>query len=196
MHPESAIFNMSYGGGSRFSTPGGTRITPDSPLEPFFQQNGALHTTRSVRSIRDFGYTYQGLKYWQKSEAQMRQDATRLINQLYSPGIPGAGRLSVMKPETRFFVSIELEISQVERPCAVNVYVAGKSAGNFVVMDQPSLCIMKGGLRLDDVIHAAGLRNSSSPDETLKSVQESLTVAVLKRDGSAIQLSSAPSLKV
>ncbi|PHH74988.1 hypothetical protein CDD80_2711 [Ophiocordyceps camponoti-rufipedis] len=71
MNPDSVIFNETYSGGSRWGTPSGSDISPDSPLQPFYQRNGQFHTSRSVQSIKSFGYSYPGLEYWQKSPATM-----------------------------------------------------------------------------------------------------------------------------
>lgn len=85
MHPEASTFNGAYQGLSRFNTPTGTMIGLDSPLQPFRQTNGDWHTSRSVNSITTFGYSYQGLEYWTKSETQLQQSAVQMINSLYGP---------------------------------------------------------------------------------------------------------------
>ncbi len=85
MHPEASTFNGAYQGLSRFNTQAGTMIGLDSPLQPFRQANGDWHTSRSVNSIATFGYAYQGLEYWIKSEAELQQSAVHMINSLYGP---------------------------------------------------------------------------------------------------------------
>ncbi|KJZ73459.1 hypothetical protein HIM_07253 [Hirsutella minnesotensis 3608] len=64
LRPQFDIFSGSYAGGSRFTTPSGTIITPQTPLMPFFARGGRALTTEAVRSIRNFGYSYAGLEYW------------------------------------------------------------------------------------------------------------------------------------
>ncbi|OAA74566.1 tyrosinase precursor [Akanthomyces lecanii RCEF 1005] len=85
MHPEASTFNGAYQGLSRFNTFAGTMIGLDSPLQPFRQTNGDWHTSRSVNSITTFGYSYQGLEYWTKSETELQQSAIQMINSLYGP---------------------------------------------------------------------------------------------------------------
>ncbi|OAA72295.1 tyrosinase precursor [Cordyceps fumosorosea ARSEF 2679] len=85
MHPEATTFNGAYQGQSRYNTPSGSMIDLDSPLQPFRQTNGEWHTSRSVNSCKNFGYTYQGLEHWSKSETQMQQSAVEIINSLYGP---------------------------------------------------------------------------------------------------------------
>ncbi|OAA39531.1 tyrosinase 2 [Beauveria brongniartii RCEF 3172] len=87
IYPEASTFNGRYQGLSRFNTLSGTMIGLDSPLQPFRQAaNGDWHTSRSVNSIKTFGYTYQGLEeYWNKSETEVQQRVVELINSLYGP---------------------------------------------------------------------------------------------------------------
>lgn len=163
IHRDQATFNDSYAGFSRYSTPGGTTISPDSPLEPFFRDGKSFHTTRSVASIRGFGYTYQGLEYWQKSDDQMRLEATRLVNRLYSPG--GATQIRLMSmpaPSMRGFVRVQLDRAEVERPCSVNVFVGGRQVGSLIIMKQPGAGIMQGALAINDDEHATAKGSNQS----------------------------------
>ena len=183
IRPDEAIFNGSYSGGSRFSTPRGTVITVNSALQPFFQSSGAFHTTRTMNSLQGLGYSYLGLEYWSKSAAQMTQDAKSLINRLYSPdGVSSAFKLAQQpKQTTKYFVNIELDVTQVERPCVVNLYVDDQQIGNFVVMQQPEVGTVSGGFALDD---AAKSRTSKglSPDSVVDSIQKSMQVEIIKVD--------------
>ncbi|KAM3560060.1 hypothetical protein ARSEF4850_003828 [Beauveria asiatica] len=88
IYPEASTFNGRYQGLSRFSTLSGTMIDLDSPLQPFRQANGEWHTSRSVNSIKTFGYAYHGLEgYWNKtkSETEVQQSVVELFNSLYGP---------------------------------------------------------------------------------------------------------------
>ncbi|EQL02760.1 tyrosinase [Ophiocordyceps sinensis CO18] len=195
MNPSSAVFSGSYEGGARFATPSGTTITPDSPLEPFFQTNGQFHTSRTAANIRNFGYTYEGLEYWSKSEGQMRSDAVRLVNRLYSPnGVSVAGMLSAKKPQTRYFVQLELDMAEVPRPCQVQVLVADKFAGSMVVMQQPGRGIMKGGFPIDNAVKEAGL-SKLGREEAIAKIKAALKVKIVKGDDESIPIESVSSFK-
>ncbi|KAM4062141.1 tyrosinase [Hirsutella rhossiliensis] len=87
IHPEEANLSGSYSGGARFTTSRGTSISLNSPLEPFHGQDGEPHTSKTVASIRDFGYSYEGLEEG-KSDQETRNEAVRLINRLYSGNSP------------------------------------------------------------------------------------------------------------
>lgn len=88
IHPDSSTLQGVYQGLSRFATPRGTLIGLDAPLHPFKQANGDWHTSGSVNEVRSFGYTYEGLEHWEKTEAEMKRDATYIINSLYGPDKP------------------------------------------------------------------------------------------------------------
>ncbi|OAQ57685.1 tyrosinase [Pochonia chlamydosporia 170] len=193
IHPESAIFNDTYvTTGSRFSTPRGTKITPDSPLKPFFQKDGTtFHTTKSVASIKTFGYSYEDI--------DSGEDAVNtLINRLYGQKIGSAShslRVRGQTPTTRYFVQIQLEKGQVELPCQVNLYLRGMPAGSIVAMEQPRDGILHGGFTIDEAIQAGGF-GSLSVDSIVESVQSSIEVDITKGDGSRIAVSSVSSLKI
>lgn len=179
INPNSRGLNQTYAGGPRYSTPGGTRITIDSALQPFFQANGLFHTPRTVENIMDFGYTYEGIE-WGKSEAQMKLAATKLINRLYGPRTPSASALMTSQnQQTRFFVDLQLNVEQVERPCTVNVYVGGKFAGDMVVMQLPAKGIMRGGFSIDVAVQDAGIVQLAT-DSMMDSIESSLEVQILK----------------
>lgn len=180
INPDDSIFQDAYPGGSRYSTPEGTTITADSPLEPFYQPNGEYHTTESVKSIQGFGYAYAGLEYWRKSEEQMRSEAKTLINRLYSNSstIPRS-RFRRAEPSVRYFLEVELDVTQVERPCSVNLRVNGESAGSLIVMQQPRIGTIHGGFPLDKPIQNAAMHGMSM-ESTLDKIGSSIEVEIVK----------------
>ncbi|PFH60178.1 hypothetical protein XA68_11339 [Ophiocordyceps unilateralis] len=115
LHPDDGddVFQEPYIGKARFSTAKSTLITIDSPLTPFFHPSKAFHTTRSVRDIRDFGYSYQGLEWWRRDKNQMRREAARVINSYGAP----------KRPRTRHFARLRVHVADFGRPCMVNVFI-------------------------------------------------------------------------
>lgn len=187
IHPEAPIFNDTYRGRSRFATRENTLIDNRSPLEPFFQKSGSFHTSLSVLSYGSFGYTYSGLEFWAKSQDQMRQDAMRTINQLYGPrrGASAIKALALGGDEVtqqhqslqRYFVKLQVDRSEVERPCSVNVYLDDHRAGSWVISQQPEGGIAQGGFTIDKAIHDTG-KHQSSVEDTTKSIKNSLRVEI------------------
>ena len=180
IHPNDSIYEGSYSGGSRFSTAAGAIITPDSPLQPFYGQSNQYHTSETVRSLQGFGYSYVELEYWKKSPAQMAADATQLINQLYGNNRSPKRRATRQTDVTnRYFVHIQLEVEQVDRPCSINVQVGGQSAGNLVVMQQPETGDFYGGFSIDDSVHAAGIQEVSE-EAAMDSIKDLLQIEIVK----------------
>lgn len=135
-----------------------------------------------MEKIESFGYTYQGLEYWEKSAAQMRQETKKLVNRLYGPETNAASmRLGVKTANatTRYFARVSLDVTEVERPCVVELYVGDKQAGTLVVMQQPATGIMHGGFPLDDALDAAEIQ-TLRPEYAVHSIISSLEVAIVK----------------
>ncbi|KAM4066537.1 tyrosinase [Hirsutella rhossiliensis] len=173
LRPDQAIFSEPYAGASRFTTPSGTIITPRSPLEPFFARGR--------------------LEYWAKSEEQMRQDTTRLINSLYAPNAGALQRRQPQQSRRRYFARIRFDRAHVPKPCQIEVYVRGQHASSIVVAAQPARGSMSAGLPLDKIVQAAEVKAMSN-DATAGLLQSDLTVKIVKLDGSSVD--SVPSLEV
>ncbi|KAF7560560.1 hypothetical protein G7046_g3578 [Stylonectria norvegica] len=199
IRPTESLFTGSYAGGSRYSTPDGTSINTGSPLSPFFSAPGKLHTPTSVVSIKPFGYTYQGLEYWKKSAAQLKTDATALINQLYATNNlkPQNSRRDNEDPnnQTRYFVQVQVNVEELERPAAVTLSIDNNSVGRLIVLKQPQTGLVNGEFALDTVTNAIELTADSTQD-VVNAVLARLRVEISKHDGTIIPLTSVPSLKL
>lgn len=147
LYPNQANFAKPYRGNSRFSTPLGTVISPQSPLQPFFGQGSRPYTAETVTRIGNFGYSYQGIEYWAKSAGAMRYDVI-LLNRLYSGG-KGGPMMRRDGTSRRRFAQVQLRVEEVERPCSVNIYVGDKQASSVVVMAQPAEGLLHGCVSLD-----------------------------------------------
>lgn len=179
MRPKDSLFYNPYPGGARFSTPRGTSIGPRSPLNPFYTASGELHTSKSVEKLQGLGYSYQGLEYWSKTAAQMQQDATRLTNRMYADNSTISKRSMTSDGGTmRYFARVQLEVSQVERPCSINLFVNGQRVGSLVVMQQPEYGIVHGGFDLDQAAQPAQNRGVST-DMVVSSMQSGLEVEIV-----------------
>lgn len=180
IRPSDSTFRVSYTGGSRFATAGGTKISPDSPLQPFLKPGGGFHTSRSVNSLQGFGYSYRGLEYWQKSPDQMRQDATQIINSLYSPTYSKLQNQSLRADSTtRYFARVSVDVTQLERPCEVNILVGGVRAASMVVMNQPAIGVASGLFPLDNAVKSSDVR-SGAADQAFDLVKSKMQVEIIK----------------
>uniref|UniRef100_A0A8H7NEV0 tyrosinase n=1 Tax=Bionectria ochroleuca TaxID=29856 RepID=A0A8H7NEV0_BIOOC len=179
--PDHGIFHEPYVGSSRFSTPNGTTITPDSPLEPFYKSDNDYHSTRSVSRIRDLGYCYFGLEHWEKSDAQMKHAAQGIINRLYGPNATDPEPLIQINKSTttRFMAHVQLDVAGIDRPCTLEIYLGPRHAGSFVVMAQPEKGMVYGGIPLSKAIGESGM-GWMAATSIVQWIQSSLEVSVVK----------------
>ncbi|ODA82450.1 hypothetical protein RJ55_00957 [Drechmeria coniospora] len=196
IHPTQGIFTNSYSGQSRWATPGGTTINSASALQPFYMANGSPHTTQTVRNIRNFGYTYEGLEYWRMSPAQLTQSATTLINRMYGPTTgptrgqtrgQGIARRAEKQNIERFFVHITAERGDLQRPCEIEISVDGKVCGSVVVMKAPAAGPLEAALALDRVVAPVETANLAG-NTTRDVVSNGMTIRIWNPDGSLQQL--------
>ncbi|KAK1241362.1 hypothetical protein MKX08_001336 [Trichoderma sp. CBMAI-0020] len=193
--PNSPVFTASYKGQSRFNSKTGATITPNSPLQPFYQANGQFHTSNTVKSIQGMGYSYQGIEYWQKTQAQIKSSVSTIINQLYGPKSSSKRNTRAADlVQTRYFAQISVNVTEIPtRPAEINVYVAGQKAGSLIVMKLPAEGVVNGGFTVDTpmktLLHG-GNRNAVS------AFSSDVEVEILTRSGQTIPLESVPSLAI
>ncbi|KAL5092409.1 hypothetical protein Trisim1_001661 [Trichoderma cf. simile WF8] len=193
--PNSPIFTASYKGQSRFNSKTGATITPNSPLQPFYQANGQFHTSNTVKSIQGMGYSYKGIEYWSKTQAQIKSGVTTIINQLYGPNSSGKREVRASDLiKTRYFAKISVNVTEIAtRPCEINVYVAGQKAGSLIVMKLPAEGLVNGGFTVDNPIE--GLLHSGGRN-AVQAFSSDIEVEILTKDGQSIPLESVPSLAI
>ncbi|CRK48026.1 hypothetical protein BN1723_020482, partial [Verticillium longisporum] len=79
-----------------------------------------------------------------------QRDATAFINKYYATG---AARPQVRKREnvevTRYFAQIKVNVEELQRPCAIELFANVTSVGNFIVMKQPAQGLFYGKFSLD-----------------------------------------------
>ncbi|KAM3524150.1 hypothetical protein NHJ13051_004687 [Beauveria bassiana] len=199
MHPDQQLFSGEYLSKPRWGTPENTTITTKSPLQPFRRTETEFHTSETVQSIHDLGYSYPGLEFRSRNWDEMRAEVTRIINGLQpqlsslgtrqANGEPDDGRVM----STRYFAHLTVELSQVERPCSIEVSMNGSYSGNLVLMSMPEFGVAHGEIPLDSVHNLLQGKSSSVVLDTFESW---LDVEIMKIDGSTMALADVPSLGV
>ncbi|KAM0740987.1 hypothetical protein ACQRIT_003844 [Beauveria bassiana] len=199
MHPDQQLFSGEYLSKPRWATPENTTITTKSPLQPFRRTETEFHTSETVQSIHDLGYSYPGLEFRSTNWDEMRAEVTRIINGL-QPQLSSLGtRQANSEPDdgrvmsTRYFAHLTVELSQVERPCSIEVSMNGSYSGNLVLMSMPEFGVAHGEIPLDSVHDLLQGKSSSVVLDTLESW---LDVEIMKIDGSTMALADVPSLGV
>jgi tyrosinase len=169
-------------------------IGPDSPLQPFHKTSGDFHTTRSVEKIESFGYSYTGLEYWEKTAEEMKQESKKLVNRLYGPDSSEALRLARRSGNRRirYFLRVQLEVSEVEAPCQVKLSLGNIEVGSMVVMEQPTEGVIHGAFSIDNAMEMSRM-GSSSPRQTVQMIESDLIVSIVKVRRGAEHIKRSPS---
>ncbi|KAI8234162.1 Tyrosinase [Colletotrichum sp. SAR 10_86] len=84
LHFENATMHFSYPSNQLFATPRGTITTPESPMMPFIGRGGEPLTSESVTQIRDWGYTYAPMRFWEEAPGETKMAVSRTVNSLYA----------------------------------------------------------------------------------------------------------------
>lgn len=157
MHPDQRLFTGDYPSNGLWSTPVNTTTTTRSPLLPFRRTETEFHTSESVLSIHDFGYSYPGLEHRNKTPDQRREEVTRIVNGL-EPQFASLHRRQSNRQSnrprvtvTRYFAQLTVELSEVDRPCSIEVSMNGTYAGNLVLLSMPNSGVVHGEIPLDSV---------------------------------------------
>ncbi|KAI8153411.1 Tyrosinase [Colletotrichum sp. SAR 10_71] len=84
LHFENATMHFSYPSNQLFATPRGTITTPESPMMPFIGRGGEPLTSESMTQIRDWGYTYAPIRFWEEAPGETKMAVSRTVNSLYA----------------------------------------------------------------------------------------------------------------
>ncbi|RYP93356.1 hypothetical protein DL770_000545 [Monosporascus sp. CRB-9-2] len=198
---ENTVPTTSYQSGGLFATAKGEDITADSPLKPFYQADGkTFHTSRSVGDITQFGYTYPELQDLDLDVHQNALRVTELVNDLYG-SVPAR---RVRRPHPRGYgtqslrewvVSVEVERSELELPCTINIYRGDRYAGRTTLLDMPRNGILFDQIPLAGVISASEFRGMS-PDAVEDLLEKELRFEIKKDDGTVLDPMGMPSLRL
>lgn len=163
IHYGSTVQTIPYQSSGLFATPQGEEITADSPLKPFYQKDGkSFHTSRSVLDISDFGYTYPEFEDLDGSDPyQNSRHMIEIVNDLYGSILPPA----VKRPHQKawhvegttkdWVVFIEVERSELEIPCTINVYMRDKYAGRTTLLNMPMHGLLSDEIPLTQAVNAS-----------------------------------------
>ncbi|TQN70315.1 Tyrosinase, partial [Colletotrichum shisoi] len=203
LHFENANMHFSYTSNEMFATPAGTTVTPQYPIWPFMGSGGSPLTSESVTHVRDWGYTYAPMRFWDQAPGETKMAVSRTVNLLYGPSEQQRKRrLSLQGLRRRkgvtkreYFAKVEVERGELELPCQVQLYLKGKLAGSFTLLDMPKKGKSYDEIPLSRGVEVAGLRGLSSKS-VLGDVEYGLEVVINNLDGTTTPLDRVPSLKI
>ncbi|TQV97437.1 tyrosinase 2 [Cordyceps javanica] len=180
MHPDQRLFNGEYPAKNRWSTLENTTVTINSPLAPFRRSETEFHTSETIQSIHDLGYSYHGLERKNRNPEEIREQVTRIING--------------MAPEFQTLNGGQAgDVSEVERPCSIEVSINGTYMGNLVLMSMPQSGVVHGEIPLDAVY--SNLRGKSNR-VLVDTLESGLEVEIIKSDGTRSSPANVRSLGI
>ncbi|KAL0934277.1 tyrosinase 2 [Colletotrichum truncatum] len=198
LHFENATMHFSYPSDQMFATPPGTVVTPQSPLWPFVRSGGQALTSESVTHIRDWGYTYSPIRFWDEAPGETKMAVSRTVNELYGPPEivsfkTTKKRRTILKKE--YFARVEVERGELELPCQVQLFFRNQLAGSFTLLDMPRQGKSYDEIPLTTGIKAAGITEYAAKT-VLEQLQDELEVVIRKLNGAMIALDRVPGLKI
>ncbi|KAK1502932.1 hypothetical protein CTAM01_04921 [Colletotrichum tamarilloi] len=199
LHFENATMHFSYASSQMFATPSGTTINPQYPLWPFTGTGGGPLTSESVTHVRDWGYTYAPMRFWDQTPGDVKMAVKRTVNSIYGPQKQQSssmrGKRRKMVPIRQYVAKVEVERNELDLPCQVQLFLKGSMAGSLTLLDMPRQGKSYDEIPLNRGIDAAGLRGLSVSG-ILGGIADGLEVVIDKLDGTATPLERVPSLKI
>ncbi|KAK3316253.1 hypothetical protein B0H66DRAFT_576217 [Apodospora peruviana] len=220
IHYNSSMFTTTGVSNGQFATPPGAVTTPDSPLKPFFDENGNFHTSNSVRNITTFGYTYPEINDWSKTPDQLATYVRAQVNRLYGPestgGQPitsptsidgkkhyGAPPPAPPAPGRYYTASLQVNRSDIPLPLTVNLAVSRITVGSLSLLSMPCEGMASASIALQDVVvlgdGSGGLNvtiQSMTAEKARSYLQQSLSVDIRMNDGTTVPVSKVQSLQI
>ncbi|KUI52948.1 Polyphenol oxidase 1 [Cytospora mali] len=210
IYPDSKVFNITDFEDALYGTAAGD-VSADTPLKPFYNQDGSFHTSNSVRNISTFGYTYPELQLSNAENTYINPDDladfVRLkVNSLYS-GEPvsysttrrfmSKRSLQSRRPPSRktWSVAISVEKAELPLPATVRCYVDNSLVGKMALLAVPATGITHSTIPLDAALSAASL-DLACEDDVTQYLDQKLRFEVQEGDGTPIQINSMPSLEL
>ena len=178
----NSMFTSTYQSPGQFATAAGTQISAQSELKPFYSTDRAFHTSNSVRETRALGYAYPEIRDWELNGEALSADVTRKVNSLYRNG--GARRRDGENgeehaPSREYFVEVQLELSELELPCSVNLYVGEERAGSVNLLAMPAQGPSHSEIPLRTCLEAS-YHGNAEPEKVVAYLKENARVEIRK----------------
>ncbi|KAK4219908.1 Di-copper centre-containing protein [Rhypophila decipiens] len=198
--------STSYG---QFGTPGGSKITRDSPLKPFRADPLTFHTSDLVTNISTFGYTYPEIYDWDTSPDQSRAFVITQVNMLYGPNSTYDRTKSFPYPQKHpseasglvdtqqyYVAQVQLDRAEIPLPAVVGLVINGTTVGSLALLAMPSYGNVSTSVTIQDP-RLAGLVDVNIDSKAATSVlQQGLAVEILHNGETEVPVNTVPSLKV
>ncbi|EAQ85078.1 hypothetical protein CHGG_09092 [Chaetomium globosum CBS 148.51] len=173
IHYEEDMFTNKGTSTGQYGTIESSIVTADSPLKPFFDENMNFLTSKSVRNITTFGYTYPEMPNWKMSPEARASYGRAQINSLYGEkdddlrsarALKGAGYPSVI--------------------------------GRMSLLAVPRTGVASASLPLREVLVGNHSMRDLPPEKVVLFLQEEMTTEIRGSDGRQVPVTRVPSLHI
>ncbi|KAK1836674.1 hypothetical protein QBC39DRAFT_56270 [Podospora conica] len=208
INPRSPMFTTTHPSTGQFGTARGTNITADSPLKPFFSEEGGFLTSNMMADIRKFGYTYPEIDDWSTTPENLESFVRSRISTLYgesSSNLDTAptqrrGQRNRYPPPARtrqyFVAEIQVNRSEIVRPSTINLVLEGVIVGRMSILEMPRTGMASASVPLRDLVVGNKSVTDMAASEGITLLQQRLEMEIRLNDGSEISVDTVPSLEL
>lgn len=184
IHYEEDMFTNKGTSTGQYGTIESSIVTADSPLKPFFDENMNFLTSKSVRNITTFGYTYPEMPNWKMSPEARASYGRAQINSLYGEKDDDLRSARALKgaeyPVSRGYYTAEITVDRSEIPLpAIICLVAAQSViGRMSLLAVPRTGVASASLPLREVLVGNHSMRDLPPEKVVLFLQEEMTTEI------------------
>jgi tyrosinase len=195
MHPGRPMFTSVHTSKGQFGTAPGTNLTADSPLKPFFAEEGGFLTSNMVSDIRNLGYTYPEIDDWSQTPEDLESYVRAKVNSIYGESAstgdasqtqrrsqrhryPPPAYSSPARTRQYHVAEVQVNRSEIIRPSTVNLVLEGTIVGRMSLLEMPRTGIASASVPLRDLV--VGNRSVAEMDasEAISLLQQKLEMEI------------------
>ncbi|KAK0743131.1 hypothetical protein B0T18DRAFT_327692 [Schizothecium vesticola] len=208
INPSGPMFTTVHPSTGQFGTAPGTNLTADSPLKPFFAEEGGFLTSNMVSDIRKLGYTYPEIDDWSTTPENLERLVRSRINTMYgetSSNLDAGptqrrGQRNRYSPPARtrqyYVAEIQVNRSEIVRPSAVNLVLDGVIVGRMSLLEMPRTGLASASVPLRDLVVGNRSVTDMAASEAISLLQQRLEMEIRLSDGAEISVDTVPSLEL
>jgi tyrosinase len=184
IHYEEDMFTSQATSTGQYGTIESSIVTADSPLKPFFDEDMNFLTSKSVRNITTFGYTYPEMPDWRMSPEARASYARAQINSLYGGEDGGVSQPRALNgveyPMSRSYYTAEITVdrSEIPLPAILCLVVAKSVVGRMSLLAMPRTGVASVSLPLRDVLIGNHSMRDLPAEKVVLFLQQEMTVEI------------------
>jgi len=190
INPSGPMFTTVHPSTGQFGTAPGTNLTADSPLKPFFAEEGGFLTSNMVSDIRRLGYTYPEIDDWTTTPENLERYVRSRINTMYGETFSNLdasptqrrGQRNRYSPAARtrqyYVAEIQVNRSEIVRPSTVNLVLNGAVVGRMSLLEMPYTGLASASVPLRDLVVGNSSVTDMAVSEAISLLQQRLEMEI------------------